>query len=81
MARDLEVVLICLREVQTADTMKQQRKGKAMGMLRSRKNVGKHNLACYYGCCRYAGAGGKKYEKRVIKRSEKREWKRDADSA
>lgn len=47
-------------------------------MMRSRKNVGKHNLACYYGCCRYTG--DKKHEKRVIKRAEKREWKKIAEN-
>lgn len=46
-----------------------------MGMMRSRRNVGKHNLACYYGCCR--NAGDKKQEVRRIKRAEEREWKRD----
>lgn len=44
-----------------------------MGMMRSRKNVGKHNLACYFGCCREAG--DKKQERRRIKRAEEREWK------
>lgn len=45
-------------------------------MLRSRKNVGKHKLACYYGCCRECA--NKKQERRRIKRAEKREWKKSA---
>lgn len=45
-------------------------------MLRSRRNVGKHKTNCPYGCCpQYAN---KKQEKRIIKRKEEREWKRDA---
>jgi hypothetical protein len=46
-----------------------------MGMMRSRKNVGKHNLACYFGCCRECAS--KKQERRRIKRAEEREWKRE----
>lgn len=45
-------------------------------MLRSRRNVGKHGIACYYGCCRECG--DKKQERRRIKRAEEREWKREA---
>ena len=45
-------------------------------MLRSRRNVGKYRTNCYYGCCR--GPGTKKQEKRIIKRKEEREWKRQA---
>lgn len=44
-------------------------------MLRSRKNVGKYKTNCYYGCCR---TGTKHQEKRIIKRKEDREWKREA---
>lgn len=48
-----------------------------MGMLRSRRNVGKNRLACYYGCCRECGS--KKQERRRIKRAEEREWRKFAD--
>jgi hypothetical protein len=44
-------------------------------MLRSRKNVGKYNMACYYGCCR--SVPDKKIEKRIMKRKEKKEWQND----
>jgi hypothetical protein len=44
-------------------------------MLRSRRNVGKHHLACAYGCCRECAT--KKQERRQIRRTEAREWKRE----
>lgn len=44
-------------------------------MLRSRKNVGKYNMACYFGCCR--ATLDKRQEKRMMKRKENREWKKE----
>lgn len=43
-------------------------------MLRSRRQAGKYHTNCYYGCCR---AGTKAQEKRVIKRKESQEWKKE----
>ena len=46
-------------------------------MLRSRKNVGKYNMACHFGCCREVV--DKRMEKRIIKRKENNEWKKSLD--
>ena len=48
-----------------------------MQMLRSRKNVGKYNMACYYGCCR--ATLDKRQEKRIMKRKENAEWKKESN--
>ncbi len=48
-------------------------------MLRSRRNVGKHRLRCYFGCC--LSVPSDKMERRIIKRKEAREWKKDQDVA
>jgi hypothetical protein len=46
-------------------------------MLRSRRQAGKYNTNCYFGCCpEYAN---KKQEKRIIKRKENREWKKESN--
>ena len=48
-------------------------------MIRSRRQAGKYNTNCYYGCCpQYAN---KKQEKRIIKRKEAREWKKEQNVA
>jgi uncharacterized protein YutD len=46
-------------------------------MLRSRKNVGKYQMACYFGCCR--NVLDKTKEKRIMKRKENREWKKESN--
>jgi len=44
-------------------------------MLRSRRNVGKYNMACHFGCCREVV--DKRMEKRIIKRKENLQWKKE----
>jgi hypothetical protein len=43
-------------------------------VIRSRRNVGKHKMNCYYGCC---PAAPRKMQTRLIKRKEQREWKKE----
>ncbi len=44
-------------------------------MIRTRRNIGKHGMRCYWGCCMsYPDA---RMERKIIKKREKREWKKE----
>lgn len=48
-------------------------------MLRSKRNAHSHFRYCGYGCC--GPRIGKKRERRIMRKAEKRGWKKDAVSA